>query len=281
MAKDLTTKNETLPSTNTETNPWLAYGNTVASSRIVGRLLKFTKFGQFVAGEEAEEVPMNTELMVHADEILVGYIKWAENRPVDTVMGRLCDGFEPPKRSELGDTDKELWEVDDNNQSRDPWQFSAYVVMYDPEAEQIYTFATASKGGHKAVGIISKAYGQRARMMPEMFPVVRLNWTEYEHSNPRYGKIWNPVFDIVGWSQRDKIDQALQAAVGEATAQAEADQDAADYYDTKPAPKQVAKPQAKPAQRDTAKQGIVPPMERQPSTPQPHTLSSAARKPRF
>ena len=288
MANDISKRNETLPSTNTETS-YLAYANSVASSRIVGKLLKFTKFGEFLAGDEGEEVPMGTELIVHGEEMYVGWQKWEDSRPVDHIMGRLCDGFEPPKRAELGDLDQSLWEVDDNEKARDPWQNSAYTIMYDPKAGQIYTFATSSKGGHKANGTIAKAYGQRARMAPEMFPVIRLNWTEYDHSNPRYGKIRNPVFDVIGWTDRSKVDTALQAAVGEATAQAEADQEAADYYEEKPAPKQVAKPERKPPQRSPERQPEPKSQmqrqaeqapERSPER-QPTTLSSAARKPRF
>jgi hypothetical protein len=269
MANEVSKRNETLPAT-PETNSYLAYANSVASSRIVGKLLKFTKFGEFQAGEESEEVPMGTELIVHGEEMYVGWQKWEDNRPVDHIMGRLCDGFEPPKRSELGDLDKTTWEVDDNNQPRDPWQNSAYTIMFDPKAGQIYTFATSSKGGHKANGTLAKAYGQRARMAPDMFPVISLNWTEYEHSNPRFGKIRNPVFDVIGWTNRSKIDNALKAAVGEATAQAEADeQGALDYYDEKPAPKQQVqqKPAPKQAQMDRP--------------PQSQTLSGASRKPRF
>jgi hypothetical protein len=274
MANDISKRNETLPST-AETNSYLAYANSVASSRIVGKLLKFTKFGEFLAGEEGEEVPMGTELIVHGEEMYVGWQKWEDNRPVDHIMGRLCDGFEPPKRSELDDLDKATWEVDDNNQPRDPWQNSAYTIMYDPKANQIYTFATSSKGGHKANGAIAKVYYQHARMTPDMFPVISLNWTEYDHSNPRYGKIRNPVFTVIGWTGRGKIDEALQAAVGEATAQAEADQSALDYYEEKPAPKPVSKPAPKQAESKLDRQP-----ERQPER-QPQTLSSAARKPRF
>ena len=54
MTNDLSKRNETMPST-PETSPYKAYqayADSVASSRIVGKLIKFTKFGEFLAGEE-------------------------------------------------------------------------------------------------------------------------------------------------------------------------------------------------------------------------------------
>ena len=291
MTNDISKRNETLPSTDTAQNSYLAYANSVASSRIVGKLLKFTKFGEFLAGEEGVEVPMGTELIVHGEEMYVGWQKWEDNRPVDHIMGRLADDFIKPKRLELGDLDKALWETDDDDKPRDPWQDSAYTIMYDPKADQIYTFATSSKGGHKANGVIAKAYYTHARMTPDMFPVIRLNWTEYDHSNPRYGKIRNPVFDVVGWTSRDKIDEALRLAVGEAIMQADADQEAADYYEEQAAPQAAKASPRNPGPKDNGprdrgdKPRVAPEQqwhqpERQPAT-EPRTLSSAARKPRF
>jgi hypothetical protein len=288
MTNDLKPRNETLPAT-PETNSYLAYANSVASSRIVGKLLKFTKFGEFLAGEEGEEVPMGTELIVHGEEMYVGWVRWEDNRPADHQMGRLCDGFEPPARNELGYEDKSLWETNEDGEPRDPWQKSAYTIMYDPKADQIYTFVASSQGGHQANGSIARAYYLRARMSPDMFPVIRLNWSEYEHRIKRYGMIRKPIFDVVGWTQRSKIDEALRLAVGEATAQAEADQAELDYYDEKPAaapkkPTQQTKPERQQPQRETlpkSEQGQPRRPERQPEQRQPTTLSSAARKPRF
>lgn len=276
MTNDLSKmkRSENLPSTES-TNSYLAYANSVTASRIVGKLLKFTKFGEFLAGEEGTEVPMGTELIVHGDEMYVGWQKWDDSRPVDHIMGRLCDGFEPPKRSELGDLDESLWETNDDGKPRDPWQNSAYTIMYDPKAGQIYTFATSSKGGHKANGTLAKAYYTHARMTPDMFPVIQLNWYEYPHRDRKLGQIRNPQFDVVGWTQRNRIDEALQAAVGEATAQVEADHGTLDYYEQEPEPKINPKQ----APKQTVKRQQEP--QRQEPERQPTTLSSAARKPRF
>ena len=55
-------------------NPYEAYGEAAVSRNIVGRLLKFTKFGEFVAGVENEEIPSGTKLVAHMPSLLVGYI---------------------------------------------------------------------------------------------------------------------------------------------------------------------------------------------------------------
>lgn len=120
-----------------------------------------------------------------------------------------------------------------------------------------------------------------------MFPVIRLNWREYDHRDKTLGKIRVPIFEVIGWTSRIKIDEALQAAVGEATAQAEADQEALDYYEEKPAPKQVSKstqtekPQLQEAPQREALPNSQQGQPRQPERHQPQSLSGAARKPRF
>src|SRR5580765_8197501 len=92
-------------------NYFAAYGEQVSQKSIVGQLLKFSK-GDYLVGEDNDEVPLGTRYIVNMDELLVGWIRWSENRPTDQVMGKVSDGYQPPRRNELGDNDKAQWETD-------------------------------------------------------------------------------------------------------------------------------------------------------------------------
>jgi hypothetical protein len=196
-----------------ESNPWLDYGNSATGTRIVGQLLKFSKFGQWTAGQDNIEIPMGTRMIAHAIEIYVGWIKWQDNKPVEQLMHKLGDGIKPPSRAELGDTDSAAWDIGIDDRPRDPWQFSNYLVLMDDDGG-LYTFATASKGGIQAVGSLAKAYGLRMRQHPNELPVVELGWDSYDHPNKAYGEIRYPVFEITSWVDRDAIDAVLLASQG-------------------------------------------------------------------
>ena len=208
---DLVTQNqETGIVKSDDDNPYVAYGESAARTRIIGKLLKFNKFGEWVAGEESKEIEEDALFAVNMAEFYIGWIKWEDAKPVEQVMGRVMDGFTPPRRSELGDTEREYWPTDNSGSPRDPWQFSNYLVMMDIKTQELYTYATASRGGLQAIGQLSKAYGKSMRHRPNEFPVVGLGVSSYEHPNKQFGTIKIPTLNIVGWTERQAFEEALQ-----------------------------------------------------------------------
>lgn len=189
------------------------YGEQAAMRTIVGKLLKFSK-GDYMAGENNEDIAEGTELVANMDSLAVGWIKWTDNKPTEQMMGLVCEGFQPPKRKELDETDEALWERDENNQPRDPWQFTNQIVMRepgDPEG-QLYTFSTSSRGGINAVGELCRIYGKHCRQAPDDMPVVALNVGAYMHSNKAFGKIKFPILEVKGWVSKREFDE-VQAAL--------------------------------------------------------------------
>ena len=119
-----------------EANPFLSYGNAVSSRTIVGKLLKFSK-GDFVAGMQDEEIAVGTQLVAVMPELLVGWTKWRDNRPADQVMGKISDGYVPPKRKDLGDLDETDWEIGDDGRRRDPWAYTNYLILIEPAKDPV------------------------------------------------------------------------------------------------------------------------------------------------
>jgi hypothetical protein len=196
-------------------NAFEDYGNAVSQKSIVGDLLKFSK-GDYLAGEDEREVPIGTKIVFNMDQLMVGWIKWEDNKPVQQLMGPIAEGFKPEARRDLGDDDKTLWEEDSNGKQRDPWQFSNYVVCKEVgtngDTEHLYTFATSSKGGLNAIGEVCKVYGKEMRSRPDEYPIVELGLNSYKHSNPEYGRIKVPVLKVVGWEKKSMFDAPAEDA---------------------------------------------------------------------
>ena len=110
-------RNESPPATRYE-NPWLAAA--AEGGNETGRLLKFVK-GEWLAGDDV--LKDGTEFVAHIDQLIRGWVKFEDGKVVDrNHLGKVADGFKPPSREELGDTDPKKWaEKDADNRPRDPW----------------------------------------------------------------------------------------------------------------------------------------------------------------
>lgn len=208
------------------------YGESISARNIVGSLLKFNK-GDWMYGQEGGEFPVGKRMIVNMDQLLLGWIRWEDQRPEEQRMGLLVDGFKPPARDTLGfgyepgdvdaPSDTSEWEIDPNSkQPRDPWQFTYYLVMKDPEnedeVENTFTFTTASTGGKTAIGDLCKVYGRKRREgYKDYYPIIALKVGSYKHS--QYGKTKVPVLPVVSWVPKTAfgelpapVDATLQIA---------------------------------------------------------------------
>lgn len=183
--------------TKTEPNYYEKYGDAANSRSIIGKLLKFTKFGEYCAGIENELIPIGTMMVAYMPALAVGYVRWENNSPAQAEMGYVGDGFVPPKRNDLGWNDAKEWDTDDKGTPRDPWQFTNSLILIDIDQALLYTFNTSSKGGIGAVASLSKIYGRHTRASPRELPTVKLGVDSYRHSNKAYGEIRIPVLSVV------------------------------------------------------------------------------------
>lgn len=180
-------------------------------NRIVGDFLKFSK-GDWLYGRDSLDMPKGARLIVNVAGLKVGWQRWEGGKPSESVMGLVMDGFSPPARASLGDTDKDLWERDEQTgQPRDPWQATNTVVLKDEKGDALYTFSTSSKGGIGAIAKVAGEYGRRMRAHPTQLPVVTLDVESYQHPNKAYGRIKNPKFVVVGWVEDAGFKDALAA----------------------------------------------------------------------
>jgi hypothetical protein len=194
MANDVTHASK---NTVGERDPYADYADEVNSRPFVGDMIRFTKHGEYKAGQDQVVVEEGTRMVCYMPSMKRGWVKWGEGMPQAHIMGLVAEGFRPPPREELGDLDENEWEELDGRPI-DPWQKTNHLVMCDLDG-QLYTFITASKGGLSAVGQLSEAYALRRRMKPEEIPVIELLSRSYNHKD--YGETFAPVLKIVGWTK--------------------------------------------------------------------------------
>jgi hypothetical protein len=187
-------------------NVFAAFGEWAGrGSSIIGERLNFTK-GDWVYGKTGNVLPLGTRLIAIMPSLAVGHVCWREQRPVDTKMGLLVEGFKPQARDELGDTDPGMWELDDAGRPRDPWAATNHLQLVDPkDPERIFTYVTSSKGGLAAIASLASTYGREIPRgsREDQFPLVELGCSSYQHSNRAYGRIKTPVLNLIGWVFKD------------------------------------------------------------------------------
>lgn len=215
-------------------NAFEAYGQSMNMNTIVGTLIKFNK-GDWITGDDEDLEEDELQLVANMDQLMVGWIKWQDNKPVEQIMGPVAEGYQAPRRNELGDQNQDEWETDQEGRPRDPWQFSNYIVLKTPgedaTEDNLYTFATSSKGGLGAIGALCREYGKEMRRRPDEYPIIKLGADTYNHAT--YGRTYVPIIQIVGWEAKSEFEMAASAGdASEAAQEPEAE--------TQPQPRRAA-----------------------------------------
>src|SRR5262249_27227213 len=136
---------ENLPATPAPENPYLKIAAEGGDNP--GQLLKFVK-GKWMIGDE--QVAIGTEYVCYLNQAMRGWTKFEDNKATNRVIGKIADGFTPPERSELGDTDEAKWKRDEG-EPRDPWVHQYMLPMVSVDTGELITYVTGSEGGRIAV----------------------------------------------------------------------------------------------------------------------------------
>jgi hypothetical protein len=210
------TTNEIIKATNTavaladDADPFQAFADAVAPQYIVGKLLKFSK-GIWLAGEASEPVE-HKQFIVGMHAMMTGWVRWRDFKPVEHAMICVGNRLLPPRRHELGDNDRETWEIDDRGQRKDPWQLTSYLPMITADNGEVFTFTASSKGALGTLGRLSRTYAAHRRPLPAELPVVSLSSDGYQHPNRAYGWISTPLLAVTGWAEVSHFNETMALA---------------------------------------------------------------------
>jgi hypothetical protein len=180
------------------------YLDEIAPASIVGRMVKFSKGGEFVVSDDDSVVDEDVDFVALVDQTLIGWIKFnGEGAPPDRAMGLLYDGFAMPARSSLPDLDQAKWEIGLDGRPADPWQHHVYLVLQRADTGELFTFVTSSVTGRRAIGTLLRHYDRMQRTHPDQYPVIRLKIGGFQHKDDRVGWVKVPVLAVVGRHAKD------------------------------------------------------------------------------
>ena len=144
----------------------------MAPAGIAGRLIKWSKDGNYITTDDDQEVAPKSEFVLLADETLIGWIKFAgPGEPPERHAGLLFDGYEMleprgarrPRPDQVG--------IGFGRPARRSVAASAKsIVLQNTETAELFTFSTTSKTGRRAVGNLLRHYTACRRPSPTSCP---------------------------------------------------------------------------------------------------------------
>jgi hypothetical protein len=121
------------------------YIDEIAPASIVGRMVKFSKDGEFATTDDDAVIGDDVDFTALVDQTLIGWIKFnGEGAPPDRHMGLLYEGFMMPARESLGNLDQSQWEMGLDGKPQDPWSHQVYLVLQRGDSGELFTFVTSS-----------------------------------------------------------------------------------------------------------------------------------------
>ena len=193
-----------------------SYVDEIAPASIVGRMIKFTKNGEYATSDDDTVISDDVDFIALVDQTLIGWIKFnGEGAPPDRVMGLLYDGFVMPARDTLPDQDQSEWELGLDGKPADPWQHHVYLVLQKADTDELFTFVTSSVTGRRAIGTLLRHYERMQRTHSDQYPVVRLKVGGFQHKDDRVGWVKVPVLAVVGRHAKDSTAKPDTSLAGD------------------------------------------------------------------
>jgi hypothetical protein len=159
------------------------------------------------------------ELIAQVPELRHGWVRWDSGFPVKEIMGRVSEGFQPPGREELGDTDKALWETSKDGVPQDPWRRTRDIIVEvedDHYADNghsdyfrfvidrdYYAVCERNSGpdGAEGLGILALVYAARWRAgAPYQLPLIELTHSSFTAGHVNKLVTYHvPQINVLGW----------------------------------------------------------------------------------
>ena len=175
----------------------LTNAKAAAPTRTIKPLARMMKgSGVWVYGREDTQIEVTSEWAVNPYSIQHGHVCWAEpGAPGKRKLGEIMAPITQAKPDIMALPDKGA-----------PWteQYGLDMKCVSGTDKGLETaFRSNAQGGIEAVLALIDAVDQQLDSgSDKIVPIVRLRSTSYQH--PAYGKIYKPVFEIVGWTRIDE-----------------------------------------------------------------------------
>ena len=163
--------------------------NTANAEKGAVTYMKFSK-GGFLLGKDLEDIT-GESIVINTATFKHGWTVWVKQKATKieaSFIEPLPVEPEPVETEVKGE--KKLLKYTESR------AFEARFL--DPDDETVISFGSNSFGARKACDILLNAIKARANAgRDDLYPIVKLDKESYAHDD--FGKIYNPVFTIVGW----------------------------------------------------------------------------------
>ena len=171
-------------------------------------ILKMDKTGHWVFGADQTEVEDDSTWAINPFSFVHGFIAWGDGEVLGEKMVGVAEPL--PEMDVAPPGAKRGWEK----------QVGLSLKCASGEDEGLECrYSTTSVGGVRAVQALAVAIATQVEQDPNKpVAIVRLKKDHYQHKS--YGRIYTPVFEVVGWAGMDgKTEDSAEAeAVAEAPA---------------------------------------------------------------
>lgn len=150
-------------------------------------IIKMDKTGHWVFGADQTEVEDGSQWAINPFSFIHGFIAWGDGEVLGEKMVPISEPL--PELDNAPGGAKRGWEMQVG--------LSMKCISGDDEGMEA-RYTTTSVGGKRAVQTLGAAIADHIESNPaEPVAIVDLKKEHYSHKS--YGRIYTPVFDIVGW----------------------------------------------------------------------------------
>lgn len=161
--------------------------------------LKLTKSGEWVHGADEDEISSQSVFIVDTNSFVTGYQAWGDGELLGEIIRPITEGA--VSRQELDDVGAE-WK---------PLIGCQMTCVEGADDGLQLLYKTTSKGGIKAVNNLMKEIVKQSQSNHNgcLTPEIELVTDSYKHK--KYGKIFTPVLNVIGWCSHDFNDDVKPA----------------------------------------------------------------------
>lgn len=198
-------------------NALAAFGSAASALSGSGKPFLSCKKGDWYFGQEEKEIASGTKVAVNMMEAEWGWLLWKDKEVADRKMILVASGQGIASRADLGDDDKSIWPVDDNQNPQDPWQKTIEIPgrFIDGDKDE-FVLAGSSKGWEGACKSLFKSFGEQARANSGKVAIVELGTSKYNHK--KWGITKVPTLELVDWMDPATLETAPASKAEKKTA---------------------------------------------------------------
>lgn len=161
-------------------------------------IIKMDKTGHWVFGADQTEIEDDAQWAINPFSFIHGFIAWGDGEVLGEKMVPISQPL--PELDSAPGGAKRGWEMQVGLSMK-------CISGEDKGLEARYT--TTSVGGKRAVQTLGAAIAEKIEANPEE-PVALVVLKKEHYSHKSYGRIYTPVFDIVGWMGMEGDEAAPQ-----------------------------------------------------------------------